>query len=299
MAPGTYGKTWWRDGYACGCMIQSIEDIIEPRLRAAGKLGASEWVNAFQYAYNSSVGASAGTHSGGGALDHRKGDDAETKIWRECGVADWQRGTPEDTAFDDHNHGIWQGCPHVADDAASQLDQYDAGCNGLSGWGPDQSPHVDPISWQDAYDKYAGDTTPADDEGILGMTELDRQHCSKDRVVKVSDDWWLILINDDGGSTLVEGPCKFTAEAFLQVTGLPPGDDPLRVRFGRYDPKADKISGYYSQEEIFGSGGTTFGRTGLTNWIPDGMRLRLYAQTPHQITVTDVVTSVLYAPDPK
>jgi hypothetical protein len=227
MAPATYGQTWWRDGYACGCMILSIEDVIEPRLRAAGHLGPDERVDAYQQAYSSGVPASAGTHGGGGALDHRKASDGETIIWRECGVADWQRGTPEDDAFDDHNHGIWQGCPHLSDDAAGQLDQYEAGCDGLAGWGPDQSPDVAPITWQAAYDKYA-DPTPPEPEGLLGMTHIVGMRRGNDWTIPAQTDGWDVALplNDDGASTA----CQDTDDglvimtACLTVSGLKDGE---------------------------------------------------------------------------
>jgi hypothetical protein len=223
MAPGTYGKTWWRNGYACGCMIASIEDVIEPRLRAAGYLGSSEKANVFQYAYNSSVSASAGTHGGGGALDHQKGSDGETRIWRECGVADWQRGSPEDTAFDDHNHGIWQGCPHLSGDAEGQISQYKQGCNGLAGWGADQSPDVPPITWQDAYDKYAN-TAP---EGILGMTEQIWFHRSDDITPKGDGVWHDVPIENgsDPAYSVVNGDTKqIICSASVLVDGLNAGE---------------------------------------------------------------------------
>jgi hypothetical protein len=190
--PDTYGKTWWRDGYACGCMIQSIEDVIEPRLRAAGCLGAGDTVDVYQYSYNTSVEASGGTHSGGGSLDHGKGSDAETVIWRECGVADWQRGDPQDPHFDDHNHGIWIGCPHVSGAADDQIDQYKAGCDGLAGWGPDQSPSVAYITWQDAYDKYAGTAG-----GLFGMSTKVFKHRTKTVELGVHDDWKDLPLTDD------------------------------------------------------------------------------------------------------
>lgn len=225
MAPGTYGKTWWRNGYACGCMIQSVEAVVEPRLRAAGLLGSGETVNGFQYAYNTSVGASAGTHAGGGAFDHQKGNDKETTIWRECGWADWQRGSPEDSAFDDHNHGIVQGCPHVSGDAAGQLDQYEQGCNGLADWGTDQSPNVPPITWQQAYDKYAG--TPSE-EGLLGMSKPFSMRRSKDWNIPTQTDGWDVALplNDDGASTAVSdtGDKIIVATACVTVTGLKDGE---------------------------------------------------------------------------
>jgi hypothetical protein len=225
VAPPTFGRTWWRNGYACGCMILSIEDVIEPRLRAAGYLGDGQVVEVYQYAYNDSVDASAGTHGEGGALDHRKASDGETIIWRECGVADWQRGSPEDTAFDDHSHGIWQGCPHLSGDAAGQVDQYEAGCNGLAGWGPDQSPDVAPISWQAAYDKYA---TPPEPEGVAGMTDKFSSRRSDDWPIPAQTDGWdkALPINDDGASTVVSdtGDRVVVATACATVTGLKEGE---------------------------------------------------------------------------
>lgn len=222
MAPPTYGKTWWRGGYACGCMIISIEDVIEPRLWEAGILDPGDQVVVFQYAYNSSVGASAGTHASGGALDHDKGSDDETTIWRECGVADWQRGDPEDPYFDDHNHGIWQGCPHLSGDAEGQISQYKAGCDGLADWGPDDSPYVPPITWQDAYDKYAG-TTGA--EGILGMSKSVYERRSTDTVVKAQDEFDDLMVNDENGYTVVSGTTdQITCAANVQVEGLVSGD---------------------------------------------------------------------------
>lgn len=150
-------------------MIQSIEDIIEPRLRAAGHLGSTEQVRVFQYAYSTSTSASGNTHAGGGSLDHKKGNDAETKIWRQCGVADWQRGTPQDPFFSDHNHGIWQGCPHLSAAAKRQIVEYRNGDDGLAGDGSDDSPRVAPITWQAAYDKYK-----SEEDMPLSNDDIDR-----------------------------------------------------------------------------------------------------------------------------
>jgi hypothetical protein len=197
-------------------MQLSIEDVIEPRLKAAG---FHTPVSIFQAAYNGGgVQASAGTHDGGGALDHAKGNDAETIIWRECGVADWQRGSPEDSAFDDHNHGIWQGCPHVSSGADGQLDQYRAGCSGLSGWGPDQSPYVKPISWQDAYKKYAN----SGPEGLFDMTEQIWFHRSDEYGINNDGIWHDVPIGDgaDAPFSVVNGDTKqITATANAIFSG--------------------------------------------------------------------------------
>src|SRR6185312_17140492 len=178
--PGTYGKTWWREGYACGCMIQSIEDIVEPRLEAAGY---STPINIFQQAYNSSVSASAGTHGSGGALDHARASEGETRIWRECGWADWRRGSPYDS-MDDHNHGVVIGCPHLSGEAADQVYDYKCGRNGLADNGADPGPDVLYITWQDAYDKYAGGS-----EGALGMSDVDKFGRNKDQSFTGNDKW--------------------------------------------------------------------------------------------------------------
>lgn len=304
MAPSTYGKTKWRGGYACGCMIQSIEDIIEPRLRDAGYLGKDEKVTVFQYCYSGGVEASAGTHDGGGALDHEKGSDGETKIWRECGVADWQRGTPEDTYFDDHNHGIWQGCPHLSSGAEDQIDQYKAGCNGLSGWGPDQSPHVDPITWSAAYDKYKK-TEP---KGLLGMTEIEKPHVTKDQKLTGDKEWHILQTDDDGGLTLLTGPSDlYVATVHWTISGLAVGDV-AQFRLVVQDDdtsSADKptVTEYtYPISETIGTTGNSYG--GL-HWLNDlggdkskdvKRRLRLQCSAPEgkTITITDITSRVAH-----
>lgn len=284
--PSTYGKTWWRGGYACGCMIQSVEDVIEPRLGYTTPI--------FQYAYNGSVSASAGTHDGGGALDHAKLSDSETVVWRESGVADWQRGSPEDTAFDDHNHGIWQGCSHLSSGAAGQIDQYNAGCNGLSGWGADQSPSVAPISWQAAYDKYVS-TEP---EGILGMAKTVYERRDKDDKV-TSADWKDLKINDDDGYSVVSGETdQITCAANVQISGMKAGENfDLCWRIAKYkDGKETTYPYERNTHRVWGSGRATDTVGAVYNGgLPDvgdgySPRLRLsYKTTSKTATVTSLI----------
>jgi hypothetical protein len=229
-------------------MIQSVEDIIEPRLRAAGYLAAGEVVEVYQYAYNDSVDASAGTHGEGGALDHRKASDGETIIWRESGVADWQRGSPEDTAFDDHSHGIWQGCPHLSGDAAGQIAQYEAGCNGLAGWGPDQSPHVAPITWQAAYDKYAGGT-PTEPGGLFGMTNRVSKYRGKAQTFQ-EDNWdHTIAVNDEGHATIATNT-QGMVDVVLAVTGGLAAGDEIGVRWQYLGTKGDSTNVDWQSQPI-------------------------------------------------
>lgn len=214
----TYGKTWWREGYACGCMIQSIEDIVEPRLKAARYHTP---INIFQQAYNSGgVSASAGTHDGGGALDHDRSSEGETRIWRECGWADWRRGSPYDS-MDDHNHGIVIGCPHVSSGAADQVNDYKNGRNGLAGGGADPGPDVPYITWEDAYEKYK---KQEDKGGILGMTKAISMRRSADWKVPGQTDGWdkALPLNDDGASTFCSdtGDAIVVAVANVTISGL-------------------------------------------------------------------------------
>jgi len=306
MAPSTYGKTSYRGGYACGCMIQSLEDIVEPRLRAAGYLGSSEHVVAFQWCYSGSVSASGGTHDEGGALDHRKGGDGETKIWRECGWADYQRGSPEDSYFDDHNHGIVIGCSHLSWAAADQVTDYKNGRNGLADGGPDQSPDVPYITWQDAYDKYIGSTGSTG--GVLGMTDIEKQHASKDQKIKDNGDWQILQINDDTGLTLLTGPSDlYVATVHWQISDLAVGD----VAQFRLVVQDDDVSSAnkptvteytYPISETIGTSGSSYG--GL-HWVNDlggdkskdvKRRLRLACKPPSgkTMTIADITARVAH-----
>lgn len=293
MAPGTYGKTAWRGGYACGCLIQIVEDVIEPRLgHGIGSI--------FQLSYNTSVEASGGTHSGGGAIDHSKLNDADTKVWRECGVADYQRGSPEDPYFDDHNHGIVIGCPHLSGAAADQVVDYKNGRNGLADGGPDQSPDVPYITWQDAYDKYIEST----DKGVLGMTETSKWSRSVDQTIAKDGQWHTLKIDDEDALSLVQGPMNFIAICCLQVGNLPVGKV-LQVRFQRVfdysDNRATTIEASYPIQEIQGSGGSAFGQIVWAQYIGDNApsgakeKLRLYASAPDvECIVQHITTRVLH-----
>jgi hypothetical protein len=299
--PGTYGKTWWRDGYACGCMIQSVEDVIEPRLRDAGILGASEKVYVYQQAYNGSVSASAGTHGEGGALDGQRGGDKELRIWRECGVAMWPRGNPYDS-MDIHQHGVWLGCPHLSDEAADQAYDYKQGRNGLANNGSDPGPDVAYITWQDAYDKFS-------DQGVLGMTEIEKYHASKDQTFTGNDEWQTVKIDDEGDGALsfLTGPKDaFMVTACYAWAGLEPGEV-TQFRFQMIsdysDDRASVVESEYPIQESVATEGTTYGQIVWANNLgsspKDGAksRLRLYVSPPkgREVILKDLTSRVLWA----
>jgi hypothetical protein len=97
----------------------------------------------------SNAAASAGTHSGGGAIDVSIEDDngnllpevqqvAIVRAMRQAGWRQWRRTPAEGFVY--HAHGILAGDPLVSPSAADQLTQWNAGLNGLANRGPDNDP---------------------------------------------------------------------------------------------------------------------------------------------------------------
>ena len=109
-----------------------------------------------QGSYNNSVGASAGTHSGGGALDLRATTRtaAERKeivsCLRKVGFAAWLR-TPSQGNWPYHVHAVAIGCSDLSYQAEQQVQSYKAGRNGLANNGADDGPRTW-VSW--TWEKY-------------------------------------------------------------------------------------------------------------------------------------------------
>ncbi len=80
---------------------------------------------------------SAGTHSGGGAVDimfaglTRKQRRATVKWLRRAGFADWSRVGPGWSPGNEHAHGILRGHRTASPEAKAQVVAYDAGRDGL------------------------------------------------------------------------------------------------------------------------------------------------------------------------
>jgi GH25 family lysozyme M1 (1,4-beta-N-acetylmuramidase) len=105
-----------------------------------------------QGSYNSSVGASAGTHDGGGAVDcwaDLPSADRLVLTLRRCGfAAAWHR-TPQQGPWGHHVHAIASDDPERSSGARSQTVSVLAGRNGLANQGRDDGPRLDPWpSWQ-------------------------------------------------------------------------------------------------------------------------------------------------------
>lgn len=109
-----------------------------------------------QGSYSNSVGASAGTHSGGGAVDLSVRDVPNAdclkivRALRTVGFAAWIR-EPSEGDWPRHIHAIAIGCKDLAPSAAKQVTVYKLRKNGLANNGPD--PHINmaimPRTWED------------------------------------------------------------------------------------------------------------------------------------------------------
>ena len=107
-----------------------------------------------QGSYSSSVGASAGTHSGGGAVDISVTGLSWTQIvalvksMRRVGFASWYR--PANSSWSPHIHAIAIGATDLAPAARRQVEEWKAGGDGLVGTAAD--PHRDlgvkPTTWE-------------------------------------------------------------------------------------------------------------------------------------------------------
>jgi hypothetical protein len=114
-------------------------------LQEAARLLPDLDLRPLQGSWSGSVGASAGTHSGAGAIDldaRRLTTDQRVQlatVMRQVGFAAWVRG-PDGWAggFDTwHVHGIAVGATGLSPAAADQVDDYRAGRDGLARNGPD------------------------------------------------------------------------------------------------------------------------------------------------------------------
>lgn len=124
-----------------------------------------------QGSYNAGgVGASAGTHDGGGAIDVNLNGLSEEQInmlvksLRMAGFAAWHR-VPSEGPWAAHVHAIAIGDKEMSSGAADQVKAYFNGKNGLSGNGPDTSPDIGrPIpEWAKQY----GTATESDSDSQL------------------------------------------------------------------------------------------------------------------------------------
>jgi peptidoglycan hydrolase-like protein with peptidoglycan-binding domain len=125
-------------------------------IAAAGRLVAKGChLDLTQGSYNpGGVGASAGTHDGGGAADINvaalcgKPRVKVVKSLRRVGFAAWYRPTIPGV-WNQHIHAIAINDPDLASGAQHQVGDYYQGKDGLAGGNPDQGPKVKKRTWED------------------------------------------------------------------------------------------------------------------------------------------------------
>lgn len=113
--------------------------------RAQARLG--EDLNVIQGSYNAGgVGASAGTHDGGGAIDVSATNHPERVVeaLRQVGFAAWHR-LPSQGPWVEHIHAIALDDAEASSGAKAQMADYRARRNGLVGSAPDDGPQLNPI----------------------------------------------------------------------------------------------------------------------------------------------------------
>lgn len=99
-------------------------------------------VTIYQGSYSTSVGASAGSHDGGGAVDlWVSGIDANTvtRAARNVGWAMWWR-TPRQGDWGNHQHGILRRHSTASSFAKAQASNFDEGGDGLGSLLPGDDP---------------------------------------------------------------------------------------------------------------------------------------------------------------
>jgi hypothetical protein len=131
-----------------------------------------------QGSYSGGVGASAGTHDGGGAIDiaasglSREQSDDLVLAMRRVGWAAWLR-TPSEGDWPYHIHGIAAACPDLSADAQHQVMSYMYGHNGLANDLPDTGPRdfdYPGITWEEYLEGKQDQTQEAGDM-IVGQDE--------------------------------------------------------------------------------------------------------------------------------
>lgn len=159
-------RVWWR-----GVLL---DERSAHMMDEAALLAGSAPVRPTQGSYSTAVGASAGTHSGGGAIDLAAADltpgqrSAVVEAMRRVGWAAWLR-TPAQSDWPFHVHGIavqpgGRGDRGVLSSAAhAQVVDYFDGRNGLASRAPDDGPRAwVGVTWE----SYREDNMPLSNEDV-------------------------------------------------------------------------------------------------------------------------------------
>lgn len=160
MTDNRYEVIEWRGHKFDRMTIAAIE--------AAEHLLGSE-LDVAQGSYNTGgVGASAGTHDGGGAVDFEPGTlpKRTVRVLRSVGFAAWER-QPIPGVWGHHIHAVLIGNDKLAPVAARQVTAYENGRDGLKDNAPDPTWRPSPIK---PYE-YTEEDMPLSDEDIAKIAK--------------------------------------------------------------------------------------------------------------------------------
>jgi peptidoglycan hydrolase-like protein with peptidoglycan-binding domain len=142
---------------SAGSRVTYRSRTVDTRTRAmlqAAQSRAGRSVTLTQGSYSGGVGASKGTHDGGGAADISvSGMSSATRTavvrsLREVGFAAWYRPAIPGV-WGQHIHAIAVSDPDLSTEAQAQVGDYYLGRDGLAGHGPDTGPSVTKRTWED------------------------------------------------------------------------------------------------------------------------------------------------------
>lgn len=141
VSPDPYARTTVRNGKTLDNLTHYALLTVERRLKF--KPGS---LTVVQGSYNTGgVGASKGTHDGGGAVDLTPQDwQAKVHAMRAVGFAAWHRPAIPGL-WEEHVHAVLIGNAHLSPAAEAQVVSYMKHRNGLADDAPDPTWHPDPI----------------------------------------------------------------------------------------------------------------------------------------------------------
>lgn len=207
----------------CGC-IATILPLIEADAIERGIIKHS--FDIMQGSYNTSVSASAGTHSQGGAIDIAQHDDATGQVLVDWGCAAFLRTGEYHWNGGPHTHFFPQGCPHMSPALRVQARDWEQRMTALH---PPYVRYEGPwkrLTWRAALNQNtgSGQAVNLEDDDMA----LDRFHTlrNKDQPASKKNTWYKLRVDDNGGQNIVSGPADVVSGTiYVTVDGLSPGQN--------------------------------------------------------------------------
>lgn len=258
----------------CACVARWIP-AFEVELRRRKLLTG----NVYIYQLTGSAAASAGTHSGGGAIDMQRLTGAQRQVARNMGAASWGRGPAQGMIH--HEHMVLIGCPHNGP-ARYQVAAYKAGFSGLglNGRGS-RDPFTRPAirTWRQGI-KWAGSKKPAKPKGLFGMAKKRVMINTRNRKVKAGLRRILPFNNKHGSSSLIwNATGDWEARVNVTLSGLATGTQ-YKGRFVKVKGNSNKVLTRLPVMDMTATPGKTHAQFTGSSDLGKGERLRFELWCP-------------------